>query len=89
MGIRKRVNNPAWRSEEKLRRDALGLVGEMRTVDQVIDVHQDDFQHWRYVVDGERNLTEQDAHMRTDEAIMDLYGIVFACVEYHRNRDAQ
>lgn len=89
LGIRQRVHSPAWRREEKLRRDALGIVGEIRTVDQVIEVHQDDFQHWRYVVDGERNLTEQDAHVRTDEAIMDLYGIVFACVEYHRSRDAQ
>ena len=63
--------------------------GEVRTVDQVIEVHQNDFERWRYVVDGERNLTEEGAHVRTDEAIMDLYGIVFACVEYHPRRDAQ
>ena len=89
MGIRKRANSPAWRNEEKSRRDALGITGEMRTVDQVIEVHQDDFERWRYVVDGERNLTEEDAHVSTDEAIMDLYGIVFACVEYHQNLDAR
>ena len=89
MGIRKRVNSPAWRNEEKPRRDALGIKGEMRTVDQVIEVHQDDFERWRYVVDGERNLTEEVTHVRTDEAIMDLYGIVFACVEYHQSLDAQ
>lgn len=89
MEIRKRVNSPAWRNEEKPRRDALGIKGEMRTVDQVIEVHQDDFERWRYVVDGERNLTEEGAHVRTNEAIMDLYGIVFACVEYHQRLDAQ
>ena len=61
----------------------------MRTVDQVIEVHQDDFERWRYVVDGERNLTEENAHVRTDEAIMDLYGIVFACVKYRQSLDAQ
>lgn len=87
--IRTRVNSPAWRNEEKLRRDALGITGEMRTVDQIIQVHQDDFQRWRYVVDGERNLTEENAHVGTDEAIMDLYGIVVACVEYHQSRNAQ
>lgn len=88
-GIRTRVNSPAWRSEEKQQREALGITGEMRTVDQVIQMHQDDFQHWRYVVDGERNLTEEDAHVETDEALMDLYGVVVACVEYHQSRDAQ
>lgn len=89
MGIRKRVESPAWRNEEMRRRDALGITGEVRTVDQVIEVHQDDFERWRYVADGERNLTEESAHLRTDEAIMDLYGIVLACVEYHQSRDAQ
>ena len=52
-------------------------------------MHQDDFEHWRYVVDGEGNLTEERAHVKTDEAIMDLYGLVYACVEYHQSRDAQ
>lgn len=89
MAIRKRVENPAWRNEEKRRRDALGVTGEVRTVDQVIEVHQNDFEHWRYVTDGERNLKAEDADLRIDEAMMDLYGIVVACVEYHQSRDAQ
>ena len=87
--IRKRLEDPAWRSEERTRREALGITDVMRTVDQVIDVHQNDFENWRYVVDGERNLTDEKKQVRIDEAIMDLYGIVYACVEYHRSRDAQ
>ena len=87
--IRKRVEDPAWRSEERIRREALSITDATRTVDRVVEVHQDDFKNWRYVVDGERNLTEEGAHVRTDAAIMDLYGIVFACVEYHQSRDAQ
>ncbi|MDE2925145.1 MAG: hypothetical protein OXT71_01960 [Acidobacteriota bacterium] len=89
MGIRKRVESPAWRNEAMRRRDALDITGKVRTIDQVIKVHQDDFERWRYVVDGERNLTEEGARVSIDEAIMDLYGIVFACVEYHQARDAQ
>ena len=89
VGIQKRVNSPAWRNKERPRRETLGITGEMRTVDQVVEVHQDDFEHWRYVVDGERNLTKERAHVKTDEAIMDLYGLVYACVEYHQSRDAQ
>ncbi len=52
-------------------------------------VHQNDFAQWRYVIDGERNLTETREQLRIDEAIMDLYGIVYACVEYYKSRDAQ
>ena len=88
VGIRKRVNSPAWRNEERPRRETLGITGEMRTVDQVVEVHQDDFERWRYVIDGERNLTEERAHVKTDEAIMDLCGLVYASVEYHQSRDA-
>ena len=87
-GIRRRLNSPVWRSKERLLRDALGITGEMRTVDQAIEVHQDDFVRWRYVVDGERNLTEEAAHVGIDEAIVDLYGIVLACVEYHQSLTA-
>ncbi len=88
-GIRIRAESPVWRNEEKVRRDALGITGETRTVDQVMEVHQGDFERWRYVADGERKLTEEHAEVRIDEAIMDLYGIVFACVEYHQSRDAK
>ena len=83
--IRKRVDDPAWRSEERVLREALGITDAMRTVDRVIEVHQNDFEDWRYVVDGERNLTEEKEQVRIDEAIMDLYGIVYACVEYHKS----
>ena len=86
-GIRKRVDNPAGRDGEKTRREALGITCEMRTVDQVLEAHQNDFVRWRYVDDGEKNLTEERKHLRIDEAIMDLYGIVYACVEYHKSRD--
>ena len=89
LGVRKRVENAAWRSEERIWREALDITGAMRTVDQVMEVHQNDFAQWRYVIDGERNLTEAREQVRIDEAIMDLYGIVYACVEYHKSRDAQ
>ena len=58
LGVRKRVEDAAWRSEERIRREALDITGTMRTVDQVMEVHQNDFAQWRYVIDGERNLTE-------------------------------
>ena len=87
--IRKRVEDPAWRSEETVRREALGITDAMRTVDRVLEVHQNDFEDWRYVVDGESNLAEEKEQVRIDEAIMDLYGIVYACVEYHKSRGAQ
>ena len=83
------MEDAAWRSEERIRREALDITGTMRTVDQVMEVHQNDFAQWRYVIDGERNLTEAREQVRIDEAIMDLYGIVYACVEYHKSRDAQ
>ena len=87
--IRKRVADPVWRHEERVRREALGITGTMRTVDRIIEDHQSDFERWRYVVDGESNLTDEQRHVRIDEAIMDLYGIVAACVEYYKSRDVQ
>ena len=85
--IRRRV--AARRDEERTQREILGIPEKMRTVDQVIDDHQNDFEDWRYVVDGEKKLTDEKRARRIDEAIMDLYGIVYACVEYHQSRDAQ
>ena len=87
--IRRRVEDTAWRNEERTQREALGITDAIRTVDQVIEDHQNDFQDWRYVVDGENNLTEERETMRINESIMDLYKIVYACVEYHQSRDAQ
>jgi len=87
--IQKLVDCPVWRDGERTLREALGITCEMRTVDQVLETHKNDFVHWRYVVDGEKNLTEELKHLRTDEAIMDLFGIVYACVEYHKSRGSQ
>ena len=84
--IRNRVEDPAWRREEEPQRAVLGITDEMRPVDQVIEVHQDDFVHWRYVVDGEKHLTNETAHLSIDEAIMDLYGIAYACIDYYQSR---
>ena len=88
-GIRKRAEDPAWRSEERVRRQTLAITDAIRTVDRVIEVHQNDFEHWRYVVEGQRKLTEEQEIVRTDEAIMDLYGLVYACVGYHKSRDGR
>lgn len=87
--IRKRAEDPSWRREERLRRQALGVTDAIRTVDRVIEVHQNDFKHWRYVVEGQRKLTDEQEPVRTDEAIMDLYGLVYACVGYHKSRDGR
>ena len=88
-GIRKRVEDPSWRNKARTRRKALGITGAMRTIDQVIEFHQCDFERWRYVVDGEKSLTKEKKEMDIEEAIMDLFGIVDACVDYYKSRDAQ
>lgn len=84
--IRKRAEAAQNRDVNTLRR-ALGVRPATRTVDQVIAVHQNDFGHWRYVVEGERNLTDENRHLGIDEAIMDLFGIVYACVECYQIRE--
>ena len=85
--VRKRVDNPAWRKEERKQREVRGITEKMRTVDEVIEDHQNDFLDWRYVADGEKNLTEEKKTIRIDEALMDLFRIVCACVVYHKNRE--
>ena len=87
--IRLRTDDLASRSEERARREMLGVAAIARSVDEVVTTHQHDFVRWRYVVDGERTLTENSKQVKIDEAIMDLYGIVYACVEYHRSRSAE
>ena len=42
VGVRKRVEDAAWRSEERMRREALDITGAIRTVDQVMKVHQNE-----------------------------------------------
>lgn len=84
--IRRRVEDRAGSSEERAQRQALGITGATRTVDEVVEAHQNDFEDWRYVTNGEKNLTEEKAQIRIDEAMMDLYGILCACVEHHKSR---
>ena len=85
--IRKRVEEPKWAREERKQRTACGIMGEMREIDKIIEDHRNDFSDWRYVVDGEKKLTEEKKTRSFIEAIMDLYRIVHACVEYYKERD--
>ena len=84
--VRQRVEDPAWRKEERKQRDAFGITGKPRTVDDVIEAHQKDFEDWRYVTDGEKTLTKEKKDIIVEEALMDLFRIVFACAEYHKKR---
>ena len=85
--VRKRAEDPAWRKEERKQRKAFGITGKMRKVDEVIEAHQNDFEDWRYVADGVKKLTKKRKALRIDEAFMDLFRIVHACVEFHKERD--
>ena len=85
--VRKRAEDPEWRDEERKQREALGITGKLRTVDEVIEAHQNDFEDWRYVADGVKNLTEEKKAINIDEAFMDLFRIVYACVQYHNKRE--
>ncbi len=87
--IRKRAEDPVRSSDERMRREALGITAALRTVDQIMEAHQNDFEDWRYPVEGEKKLSEEKARLRIDEGIMDLYRVLYACVEYHKSRDAQ
>ena len=87
--IRKRVEDTEWRNEEWRRREAHGITGKARTVDDVMEAHQNDFEDWRYVPDGVKKLIEEKKALRIDEAFMDLLRVVIACVEYHMERESQ
>lgn len=84
--IQQRLNDPAWREEERRLREAHAITGTPRTVDDVIETHQDDFEKWRYVPDAVKNLTEEKKSTIIDEAFIDLFGLVNACVGYHKER---
>ena len=86
--IRKRVEDTEWRNEEWSRREAHGITGKARTVDDVMEAHQNDFEDWRYVPDGVKKLIEEKKALRIDEAFMDLLRVVNACVEYHVERES-
>ena len=86
--IRNRVETRQDWEVNALRR-ALGVATRTRTVDQVIEVHQNDFKHWRYVVNGESNLTSENRDLEIDEALVDLFEIVHACIEYHQDEQIQ
>ena len=70
-------------------REAYEITGKTRTVDEVIEAHRNDFEDWRYVPDGVKNLKDEKKAIPIDEAFIDLVGIVNACVEYHQSRDKQ
>ena len=84
--VRKRVEDPAWRKEDREHRNTLGITAQPRTVDEVIEAHKNDFEDWRYVTDGEKKLTEEKKNIVVEDALMVLYRIVFACAAYHEKR---
>lgn len=84
--VRQRVEDPEWRRQEKKQREAFGITGKMRDVDEVIEVHQNDFVDWRYVADGVKKLTEEKKATSVYQGFMDLFKIVDACVGYHKVR---
>ena len=84
--IRRRVEDPAWRKEERKLRVAFGITGQPRAVDKVIKVHQNDFENWRYVIDGEQKLPKDLKGLIIEEALMDLFRVVFACAEFFKER---
>ena len=85
--VRKRVEDPAWGQEDRQQRGALGITGKVRNVEEVIEAHQNDFEDWRYVADGVKKQTEEKKAVSIDEAFLDLFKIVYACVEYHKKRE--
>ena len=88
-GIRNIIEDQAWKQEENRLRFEFGLTGEIRALEDVLDDHRNDFMKWRYVVEGEHNLPPQLASIGIYESVMDLFGTVFACVEYHKKRDLE
>ena len=86
-GIKSRLEDPTWKQREERRRSEFGLTGGIRPLHEVLNDHRNDFQNWRYVVEGEKYLTPRVTSISIDESIMDFYGIVFACVTYHQNRN--
>ena len=85
--VRRRVESPEYRKHESKQRESCGITGEMRTLDAVIEAHQNDFDEWRYVADGVRRLTKEKKSISIDEAFMDFFIIVNACVEYYKARE--
>jgi len=81
------VENPEYRKHDSKQREACGITGQIRTLDEVMEAHQDDFDEWRYVADGVKNLTEEKKSISIDEAFIDLFKIINACVEYHKERE--
>ncbi|MDE0106430.1 MAG: hypothetical protein OXN96_01400 [Bryobacterales bacterium] len=87
--VRSRVENPEYRKHESKQRESCGITGKMRTLDEVIEAHQSDFDEWRYVADGVKKLTPEKKSMNIDEAFMDLFMVVHACVGYHKEREGR
>ena len=49
------------------------ITGKTRTVDEVIEAHRNDFEDWRYVPDGVKNLKDEKKALPIDEAFIDLF----------------
>lgn len=84
--IRSILTNPIWVKEESRLRFACGITPNIRSVNQIIEDHKNDFMDWRYVVDGERKLKHDKSRIQVLEGIMDLYAVVMSCVRYHQQR---
>lgn len=84
--VREYMQNPERIKHEVRQRQACGITTDIRTVDQVIETHKNDFNDWRYVVDGVKRLTEKKKAINLDEAFLDFFRIVSACLECHKER---
>lgn len=71
------------------RKQAYRTTAIIRTIDEIIRAHRNDFVDWRYVADGVRRLQKEKESIVLNEAFMDLVRIVNACVEYHKEREGQ
>ena len=85
--LRKRIDDPKSRKQDRKQREALGITDKLREVDEIIEAHQNDFEDWRYVPDGVKKLTKEKKLVNIDEAFMDFFRIINACVEYHKERE--
>ena len=84
--IRNFLTNPLWVKEELKIRNTYGITSRIRSLDNIIEDHQEDFMDWRYVVDGEKKLKPHKSRMQVLEGIMDLYAVVSSCVKFYQLR---
>ena len=84
--MRKRVGNSKYAMFGQEQREAYGIAESLRTLDELIEVYQEDFVDWRYVSDGVKRLRKGNKSIIIEEAFMDFFRIVNACAEYHKER---